>query len=204
MSQNKNTQKTMPLSTAIVAIALAFFVGLFVERALFSTGGGQSTEITKQVLGSGGGNQAMNVNNQMLQHIKDEEAKLQVNPDDANGWAHLGNLYFDTDQYAKAVDAYSKSLAISPNNTNVMTDMGTMHRALGNFDEAIKVYDQVLALDPNHRNARLNRGVVLIYDLGRKEEGINTWKILIQKYPDIKAADGRPLSDFIKDLEKSN
>ncbi len=200
----ENVIPTMPKSTAYLAIALAFFIGIFVGNFILPSSSGQTELVQKQVLGGGGNmNQAMNVDNQLLQHIAQEEAKVAQDPNNADTWGHLANLYFDTDQYQKAVDAYQKSLAIAPNNTNRMTDMGTMYRAMGQYEKAIETYDAVLAIDPNHQNARLNRGVVLIYDLGRKEEGINTWRILISKFPDIKAPDGRPLAAFIEDLEKN-
>ncbi len=206
MSEKKNVQNnTMPKSTAYIAIALAFFVGLFIGQTFLGGTSSQSAAIQKQVLNpnNSGSGQSMNVNNQLLAHIAEEEAKAANDPNNADIWGHLGNLYFDTDQYEKSIEAYQKSLALAPNNTNRMTDMGTMYRANGQFDKALETYDKVLALDPNHVNARLNRGVVLIYDLNRKEEGLNTWKILVQKFPDVKGPNGRPMTEFIKELEQN-
>ncbi len=200
MSKNNELEsKYMIKSTAYVSIALAFVVGLFVGSTFF-TSSNNNVLVQKQVLGSGSLADSMNVDAQTKQHIADEEARLANDNTDADGWGHLGNLYFDDGQYQKAIDAYQKSLSISPNNTNYMTDMGTMYRALKQYDMALQTYDKVLALDPNHRNARFNRGVVLIYDLKRKEDGINTWKILIQKYPDSRGPNGEPLSKFIESL----
>ncbi len=191
-------RKYMIKSTAYVSIALAFVLGLFIGSTFLSSGANPA--IQKQVLGSGG---SESFANQAQKHIEEEKARLTGNTTDAAGWAHLGNLYFDDSQYQNAVDAYQTSLSISPNNTNVMTDMGTMYRGLRQFDKALETYDKVLALDPNHRNARFNRGIVLIYDLNRKQDGINTWKILVQKYPDSKGPSGQPLSSFIEELEKN-
>ncbi len=196
-SEKEIEKKYMIKSTAYVSIALAFVLGLFIGSTFMSSG--VDASIQKQALGTDGGAFA----NQAQKHIDEEKARLTGNTTDAAGWAHLGNLYFDDGQYQNAVDAYQTSLSITPNNTNIMTDMGTMYRGLRQFDKALETYDKVLALDPNHRNARFNRGIVLIYDLNRKQDGINTWKILIQKYPDSKGPNGQPLSSFIEELEKN-
>ncbi len=197
---SNDSNNNLPRNFVYILMLMSFAIG-FLLATLIASNNTQS-QIVKQPIGSNV-SQGMNVNADLNSHIAELELKVAQNPDNATDWEHLGNLYFDTQQFQKSVDAYTKSLAIAPNNTNVMTDMGTMYRALGQFETALSTYDKVLAINPNHQNARLNRGVVLIFDLNRKQEGINTWKILVQKFPTITTPDGRLLSDYIKELEQN-
>ncbi|GKT28943.1 tetratricopeptide repeat protein, partial [Aduncisulcus paluster] len=57
------------------------------------------------------------------QQIEETKNLLESQPDSVNLWTKLGNLYFDTDQYANAIDAYNKSLALEPDNAHVLTDL---------------------------------------------------------------------------------
>lgn len=200
MIKDKDLQKKyMPRTTAYLFMLGAFAVGFFFASVIMST---QTEVIHKQAI-TNESSQNMNANNDMLQHIAEEEIAMAQNPNNADGWGYLGNLYYGTKQYRKAIEAYEKALAIKPNNLNYMTDMGTMYRAEKNYTKALEVYDQVLAIDSQHKNARFNRGVVLIFDMGMKEEGIKTWKVLIHQDPEVKTPDGRLLSDFINELEQN-
>lgn len=196
---NKQQEKYIPKTTAYLYMAGTFVAGFFLATFFMS---GQDAQVQKQVLGAGGGMaQNMNANSQLLEHIADEEIKMTQNPSDGNGWGNLGNLYFDTKQFDKAITAYEKALALIPNNYNYMTDLGTAYRGNKQFDKAIESYDKVLLSDPKHINARFNRGIVLLFDLNKKQEAINTWQILIKQDPSFKTPDGRLLSDYIKTLQ---
>ena len=56
------------------------------------------------------------------------EKRTSESPDDVAAWIDLGNLYFDTGNYEKAITAYNKALELKPNNANVITDLGVMYR----------------------------------------------------------------------------
>ncbi|BCS94699.1 hypothetical protein DSLASN_03310 [Desulfoluna limicola] len=106
------------------------------------------------------------------------EAQVAKDPKNANLLARLGNTYFDTNQYPKAIDAYMRSIAIDPSNTNVLTDLGIMYRRNNQPQEAIASFEAAIAVNPEHENAYLNKGIVLMYDLDNREEAIKTWETL--------------------------
>ena len=106
------------------------------------------------------------------------EAQVAKDPKNANLLARLGNTYFDTNQYPNAIDAYMRSIAIDPSNTSVLTDLGIMYRRNNQPQEAIASFDAAIAVNPEHENAYLNKGIVLMYDLGNREEAIKTWETL--------------------------
>ncbi len=182
-------------------LMLASFVAGFLLATILNNS--TDSNIQKQALGTGQVSQQMDVDAQVMQHIKEEELAVQQDPTNADTWGHLADLYYDTRQFEKAIDAYTKSLELKPGNVSRMTDLGTMYRAFEQYDKALAQYDQVLTIDPKHINARFNRGILLIFDLNRKEEGLNTWKILVNQAPETKAPDGRLLSEIIKEMENN-
>lgn len=97
------------------------------------------------------------------------EQETSNHPFKTKAWIALGNLYFDTDQYAKAVEAYGQALARDPNDADVRIDMGILQRLTGRPMDAIASFDQVLSQDPNNETARLYKAIVLREDLNDRE-----------------------------------
>ncbi len=129
------------------------------------------------------------------------EKEVAANPNNTEAWIHLGNHYFDTENFPKAIEAYKKSLALDPNNADVLTDLGVMYRRNGNAHEAIASFDKAISISPDHATARFNRGIVQLYDLQDKEGAIKTWEELVKIHPDAKAPSGEPISEIIKKLK---
>ena len=83
-----------------------------------------------------------------------------------------------------------------------MTDLGIMYRESGSPAEALNRFRQAQTIMPGHRNAIFNEGVVLYYDLGRREEAIRSWQRLVQLHPDATTPDGQPLSELLSQLAR--
>lgn len=136
------------------------------------------------------------------QHIVQLEQALREKPNDAARWTELGNAYFDEKQYAKAIEAYGRSLALRPNNPNVLTDLGIMYRENGQYEQALKSFDQAIRLEPAHEHARFNKGIVLLFDLHRPAEAKAVWRELLRMNPRAVAPDGTRLHDLILQCDK--
>ncbi len=115
--------------------------------------------------------------------IKTLESRVEENPANVEAWTSLGNLYFDTDQYEKAIAAYLQSLQLDPRDADVWTDIGIMYRRNGEPDKAIEAFERAIKEDPKHENARLNKGVVLMHDLNDREGAIQAWEALLEVNP---------------------
>lgn len=129
------------------------------------------------------------------------EKDAENNPDHAETWVRLGNLYFDTNNYQKAIQAYNKSLALQPNNADVQTDLGVMYRRAGKPREAIKAFRAAVKIDPDHEIARFNIGIVLLHDLSDRDGALRAWSELVKRNPNAKSPNGQPLSEYIKRLK---
>ena len=130
------------------------------------------------------------------------ENAVVANPDNLNAWIELGNNYFDTDQYDKAIQAYRKALDLDPDNANVWTDMGVMYRRSGKPQEAINAFDRAIAVDPKHETSRFNKGIVLMHDLQDFPGAIKAWEGLLQINPIAMAPNGQSVDQMVVSLKQ--
>jgi cytochrome c-type biogenesis protein CcmH/NrfG len=130
------------------------------------------------------------------------EREVASNPDNVTAWIELGNNYFDTDQYDKAVGAYQRSLEIRPDNANVLTDMGVMYRRSGKPQEAIKAFDKAMEVDPKHEVSRFNKGVVLLHDLRDTQGAIEAWEDLMKVNPFALTPSGQSVDQMVTQMKK--
>jgi cytochrome c-type biogenesis protein CcmH/NrfG len=135
----------------------------------------------------------------MIVSLEDETAK---NPQNTKAWIQLGNEYFDSDQYEKAIWAYRKSLELEPNSADVWTDLGVMYRRSGKPQEALQAFDKAIEADPKHEPSRLNKGVVLLHDMQDFDGAIAAWEALLAVNPIAMAPTGRSVDELIQQMKK--
>ncbi len=96
---------------------------------------------------------------------------LKLVPNDLEGLRGVGNVYYDLEEYDKAIEHYQKYLALQPKDPGVRTDMGTMYLYSGDVDRAIEEYQTVLAENPNFFQAHFNLGIAYA-EKGNREKAI--------------------------------
>lgn len=138
----------------------------------------------------------------LSQEIAALELQTAQNPANAASWTQLGNLYFDTNQYIKAIKAYKKSLELNPQNANVWTDMGVMYRRNKQPREAIKAFDKAIKIDPRHEVSRFNKGIVFLHDLNDLDSAIQAWEDLLNINPLAMAPSGKSVDELVVQLKK--
>ena len=138
---------------------------------------------------------------EVSQHIADLEARVLKDPSNRPLLVELGNAYFDTGSYAKAIQAYEAALALNANDAGVLTDCGVMYRAVGQYEKALEKFARAREVEPGHAFAMFNAGVVLNYDLHRHDEALQIWRELLRLHPDMTTPDGRSIETFIKQVE---
>jgi tetratricopeptide (TPR) repeat protein len=77
-----------------------------------------------------------------------------------------------------------------------------MYRSEGQSKKAIEFFDQAIALDPTHEHSRLNKGIVLMYDLHNPDKAIAAWEELLRINPEARTASGDSVRDFIEEVKK--
>ncbi|MHB8808566.1 MAG: tetratricopeptide repeat protein [Desulfobulbaceae bacterium] len=195
-SDNGVKQQTLYISIA-VALLVGFLGGIIYSDRSPQPGGQVVQQGMPPQQGQGAPQQE-----QLFQAIASLELAVQQNPNNAETWTQLGNAYFDTDQPAKAIEAYTKALAIIPGNPAVLTDLGVMYRRNNQPDKAVETFDQALKISPGFEQALFNKGVVLYNDLGKNEEAVKVWKELILINPQARNPEGTLVSEMADQLSK--
>ncbi|MDZ7582973.1 MAG: tetratricopeptide repeat protein [Deltaproteobacteria bacterium] len=138
---------------------------------------------------------------QMFQAL---EAEAAANPQNAEAWVQLGNAYFDADQYQKAIDAYEKSLVIEPDNPNVLTDLGVMYRRSKQPEKAVEMFSRAMAVEPRHEVSRMNKGIVLLYDLKDEYGAVEAWQGLLEINPLATFGDGQSVDEMVRHYQEGH
>ena len=86
-------------------------------------------------------------------------------------------------RFTIAVAAYEKALELQPEDPDVLTDLGIALRGLGDAEGAVQRFREAAKLDPKHVQSRFNLGLVLLHDLGRKEEAVASWEEYLEVAP---------------------
>lgn len=188
-------KKTITLENAILIGCIVFAAG-FLAGIIFSAfRAAPSAPAQEQAA-------AEKMSPQLAAEIMQLQREINKNPNNASAWISLGNIWFDSNSNEDAIEAYTRALAITPDNANVLTDLGIMYRRARQFDKALESFQKAAAIDPSHRFARLNQGIVLLYDLGKKNEAIKVWEELLAMAPDMRLSGGVLLSDHLKEVKQ--
>ena len=78
------------------------------------------------------------------------------------------------------------------------------YRELHRFEDALKAFREAERVQPGHRNALFNQGIVLYYDLKRKDEAEAAWRRLLAADPNAHAPDGTPVSVLKQKLRQKS
>lgn len=194
--QAKDRTKYVKQHTLLITALVAFLGGVFIGAYLFGPGVSEKTSLPPQQPA-----QIQSFPAEQHGRILALEKQATLNPESVEIWTQLGNLYFDSNNFVKAIRAYQKSLELDPNNANVWTDMGVMYRRSGQPTEAIKAFDRAIEIDPSHETSRFNKGVVLMHDLNDSKNAIRAWEELHKVNPFYRAPSGEPLKQMIADLK---
>jgi hypothetical protein len=108
---------------------------------------------------------------------------LKKNPKDADTLAKLGNLYYDSQLYAKAIEYYGQALKVTPSNPDIRTDMGTAKFYMGDSDKALAEFEKSLSYKPNHPNTLFNMGIVKWQGKKDVKGAIAAWEQLLKTNP---------------------
>jgi tetratricopeptide (TPR) repeat protein len=112
------------------------------------------------------------------------QAAIKQNPQIADNFTQLGNVYFDAEQWTNAIDSYEQSLKLDPNNPDVSTDLGVSYYYTNRTDDALAQFERSLKISPNHTKTLLNKGIVLAFGKENLEAAADQWKKVVELAPD--------------------
>lgn len=174
MSKKNNKNIPTVAKQSAIAIAVITFVIGFVSGVCLTVY--KSSQVPSATSSS-----STDINYSQME--KDLVNEVLNNPENIKAWIQLGHIYFDTDKYDQAINAYEKALELNPNNANVLTDLGIMYRRSRQPRKALEYFNKAITVDPKHENSRINKGIVLMNDLGDRDGAVQAWEELLKINP---------------------
>lgn len=129
-------------------------------------------------MGAGGGPMPSDISAQVQRY----RSALTMDPNDVQAHIGLGNLMFDSNQWDKAIEHYTKALELDPKNPDVRVDRAIAYHSLGQDPKAKEEMLRVTKERPEHKNAWLNLGVVS-QATGDKATAIRAWEQYVKLEP---------------------
>ncbi len=94
---------------------------------------------------------------------------LELEPNDLVALRGTGNMYYDFEEYPRALEYYAQYLDHKPDDPSVRTDMATMYLYSGDSARALDEYQKVISDHPDFFQARFNMGIAY-HQQGRNVE----------------------------------
>ena len=190
MTETGRTQvMNWTLTNAIVLAVVCLLVGI---AGGWMLGGLQTTSATDSAQNASaspvGGAVPQISPAERAQQMADSEAQplianLKAQPNDPDLLTKIGNIYYDAQLYAIAIDYYGRALKQKPADVSVRTDMATAYWYMGNVDTAIDEYNKALVYEPTSANALFNRGLVKWKGKGDTAGALADWDKLLKANP---------------------
>ncbi|MGA1842611.1 MAG: tetratricopeptide repeat protein [bacterium] len=100
------------------------------------------------------------------------QKSLELNPDYAEGWNHLGNLYLAGNDLHLAAMHFEKALEYDPEHVMALINLGLVYTRKGQMEKAQTQFQYALRIDPNCVEAHNNLGSVYLGQ-GRYDQAIS-------------------------------
>ncbi|MGA2920872.1 MAG: tetratricopeptide repeat protein [Candidatus Sulfotelmatobacter sp.] len=129
-----------------------------------------------------------------MQKMADTQAgplieKLKADPANLELLENAGNIYYDAQQYATAIQYYQRALKLQPANTGVRTDMATAYWYAGDADTAIAEFQKSLSYEPTKANTLFNLGIVEWQGKMDIDKATAAWQKLLDTNPNYEGKD---------------
>lgn len=83
---------------------------------------------------------------------------LRIFAKNTEDWHKRGNEFFKSEEYEKAIDAYTKSLELQPNALGPLMNRGKAYLMIHSYRQAIEDFSRAIKLNPKLTPAYSGRG----------------------------------------------
>ena len=87
---------------------------------------------------------------------------IRCQPELADNWVNLGNVFQDLDDLQKSIACYKKALTLNPQIPQAYLNLGLVYKELGRHTEAVSCLKRAIELDPEYENALVHLVTYLI------------------------------------------
>ena len=138
------------IARAVVAVAVGVLIGFI--GGYFAGGGGRAPAVAGEAAAQGG------------DRLAQVRQALDKDPENPKLLGELGNLYYDRDDWNRAIAAYEKARRKAPKDPNLLSDLGSAYRNRGEFKMAESFFNRAREADPDHWQSLVNLTLLAAYD----------------------------------------
>jgi tetratricopeptide (TPR) repeat protein len=113
------------------------------------------------------------------------QRELDRDPENPDLLGRLGNLYYDREEWNRAIELYEKARRKAPKNAALLSDLGAAHRNRGEFKLAVSYFRKAREADPEHWQAILNEVLVEAFDRKDPAAAQKAFDDLKRQFPQI-------------------
>lgn len=172
------TSQTSPRVRAAVFVAVGVLVGFI--GGYFAGGGGRPSSLAAEPSSGGAGGD----------RIVEVVRELEKDPENPKMLAVLGNLYFDREDWDRAIAAYEKARRKAPRDPNLLSDLGASYRNRGEFRMAESLFKKAREADPDHWQSLVNLTLLAAFDVRDAPAAKRHLEELKRRFPGIPNLEG--------------
>lgn len=204
--QTPPTKTQAPLSVTLIVIAIIFGIG-YVLYVSFDKPDTFADAPAPSANPHGPQVDSAELNSKRL-HFQKEidslENVLKSSPDDVMAMLHLGNRYYDIEDWSRAMPLYGAYLQTHPEDVNARVDFAfVIAQTSGDYSRAVAEIEKGLKQDPKHINALFNAGILsLRANMNDKELALKTARGYFKRAQAIAQTENPQMSAQIDEILK--
>jgi Flp pilus assembly protein TadD len=115
--------------------------------------------------------------------IRQFQAALRLNPDDAEACNNLGIAFLDQGQTGRAISQFQNAIRFKPDDAEAHHNLGNVLLGQGQTAGAIREFREAIRLKPDDAEARNNLGIALA-STGRLDEAVRQFQAALRLKPE--------------------
>jgi len=108
----------------------------------------------------------------MERTIEECEQAIRLEPNNAELYKELGELYWNDNNKDKAIECYIKAIEFNPNKAELYRECGELYRNNGNHGKAIEFCNKAIELNPN--DAEIYQTLGMVYSSYHRDDAKDT------------------------------
>lgn len=117
--------------------------------------------------------------------VAELQQSVDRDPENPELLTRLGNVYYDREDWDRAIASYEKARRKAPKDPNLLSDLGAAHRNRGEFDLAVAFFKKARESDADHWQSLLNQVLVQAFDRKDPAAAQRAFDELKKQYPEV-------------------
>jgi len=112
------------------------------------------------------------------------EEVIRIEPGNAEARANMGIVLIRKGATERAADVLDEATRLDPQDRSAFNSLGAIRKQMGDYGAALAAFDHALQIDPDYALARVNRGALLLWELGAYGEAATDCEAVLRIDPD--------------------